>query len=362
MVGIVKVAADPGQSLRCMRFHKTMILFVFLSTAMALAEQMPSIGIIDFYGLRQVSKEQAQQALQIKIGDDPKRVRGESKQVEKRLEAIPGVSRARLSFVCCDAGKAILYVGIEEKGASALQLRPAPQGKVRLPKDVVDADRALDNAMRDAVVKGDTAEDDSHGYALSHNPAARAIEERYITFAARDLNILRDVLHNSADANQRANAAQVIAYAADKRAIVPDLEYAMSDVDGEVRNNAMRALGLISGFAQNHPGLKIRVSPGPFVDMLNSLIWSDRNKSSMALMYLTERRDPALLADLREHAMTSLIEMARWKSTGHAMTSFVILGRIAGLPDKEIFDDWEHGDREKVIAAAMKTAADIRGR
>jgi hypothetical protein len=345
-----------------MRFHNTMILFVFLFTAIALAEQMPSIGIIDFYGLRQVSKEQAQQALQTKIGDDPKRVLREARQVEMRLKALPGVLRARLNLVCCDAGKAILYVGIEERGASALQLRPAPQGRVRLPKDIVDAGHALDRAIENAVAKGDASEDHSQGYALSHNLAARAIQQRYITFAARDLNILRDVLHNSADADQRAISAQVIAYTADKRTIAPDLKYAVSDVDDGVRNNAMRALALMAGFAQNHPDLKISVSPRPFVDMLNSLIWSDRNKSSMALMNLTERRDPALLADLRQHALTSLVEMARWKITGHAMMSFVILGRIAGLPDKEIFDDWERGDREKVIVAAMNTAAAIRGR
>jgi hypothetical protein len=285
----------------------------------------------------------------------------EARQVEMRLEALPGVSRARLNLVCCDAGKAILYVGIEERGASALQLRPAPQGKVRLPKDIVDAGHALERAIGNAVAKGDASEDDSQGYALSHNLAVRAIQKRYITFAAGDLSTLRDVLHNSAAGDQRAIAAHVIAYAADKRAIVPDLEYAISDVDDGVRNNAMRALALMAGFAQNHPDLKISVSPRPFVDMLNSLIWSDRNKSSMALMNLTERRDPALLADLRQHALTSLVEMARWKSKGHAWMSFIILGRIAGLPDKEILD-WEHGDPEKVIAAAMKTAAAIRGR
>ncbi|MBT4496397.1 MAG: hypothetical protein HOC74_01670 [Gemmatimonadetes bacterium] len=59
----------------------------------------------------------------------------------------------------------------------------------------------------------------------------RAIEERFIGFAEEHLERLRQVLRYAADAEQRQIAAWVIAYAGDKRAIVDDLLYAVSDSD-----------------------------------------------------------------------------------------------------------------------------------
>lgn len=55
--------------------------------------------------------------------------------------------------------------------------------------------------------------------------------------------------------------------------------------------------------------------------------------------------------------MPDLIEMARWKSTGHAFGAVVIVGRIAGWSDKKTTDTWGwgKGDGETVIAAALSS-------
>jgi len=90
----------------------------------------------------------------------------------------------------------------------------------------------------------------------------------------------------------------------------------------------------------------------PFVDLLNSIDWSDRNKSAAALLALTESRDTALLNDLRTRALESLIEMARWKSPGHAYMPFFILGRVARMSEDAIKAAWERKDPEPVIKAA----------
>jgi hypothetical protein len=74
--------------------------------------------------------------------------------------------------------------------------------------------------------------------------------------------------------------------------------------------------------------------------MLNSLDWTDRNKSSFVLLGLSASRDPALMTLLREGALASLLEMAQWKSDGHANAPFHILGRVAGLPETEIDKAW----------------------
>jgi hypothetical protein len=70
--------------------------------------------------------------------------------------------------------------------------------------------------------------------------------------------------------------------------------------------------------------------------MLNSSRWSDRNKSGMLLMILTRSRRRLLLQRLRSEALSSLIDMARWDDPTHAYAYQVILGRIAGLTEKQI--------------------------
>ena len=52
--------------------------------------------------------------------------------------------------------------------------------------------------------------------------------------------------------------------------------------------------------------------------------------------------------------MTSLIEMARWKSVGHATAALMILGRIGGMSDDAIGAAVTHGEREVIINAALK--------
>ena len=56
-------------------------------------------------------------------------------------------------------------------------------------------------------------------------------------------------------------------------------------------------------------------------------------------MSLTTSRDPHLMRLLKEKYLLSLAEMARWKSKGHAFASYVILSRMAGREDEEIFKE-----------------------
>ena len=317
----------------------------------------PRIGIIDFYGLRTILEARVRQALQLKEGD---KLPPSKRAVEARLETIPGVISAHLEEVCCEAGKFILYVGIEEQGATQITFHPAPHGDAKLPKEIGQTAQAFGNALIRAVRKGDAQDDVSNGHSLMSNPEVRAQQERCLTYAERDLELLRNVLHNSADANQRAIAAWVIGYAPMKRLVVGDLESAVYDSDEGVRNNAMRALGAIADLAARKPEQGIHVSPAPFVDLLSSPVWTDRNKATFVLGELTEGGDPAPLAALRQRALPALVEMARWKSPGHARAPFVLLGRVVGLSDRETEDAFERGDREAVIARALRSGAGRR--
>jgi hypothetical protein len=334
-----------------------MLWLVFIAFLLQAPEdpKIPPIGIIDFYGLRDISDQQVRKALQIKEGDSmPDDLEGATREAERRLMSLPSVAETHISLVCCDAGKAILFVGIGEKGAPLLQFRPTPQGKVRLPQDVTQVGKDGEKAYSDAVLKGNSGEDHSRGHALSNDPATRAIQERFIKFAARDLKLLRNALRHSDDADHRALAAQVIAYTANKQAVVNDLVDAMRDPAGGVRNNAMRALMVMAGSARQTTRRQIRIPARPFIEMLNSIEWTDRNKSSWALYILTEKRDPAIISELRQKALLSLVEMARWKSSAHSQAPFILLGRVAGFLEDEIFAAWEKGDRAAFIEAAVK--------
>jgi hypothetical protein len=315
------------------------------------------IGIIDFYGLNRVSAAQVRQALVFKEGDIISWVDGDRPAVlvesENRLSTLPGVARARATISCCDQGQVIIFVGIQEEGAAVMRFRAAPQGTARLAADVVKAGDEFSKAALAAVLRGDAAEDRWQGHALAHDPGMRAIQEHFISYADRDLPNLRGVLRESSDSEHRALAAQVLGYVADKQAVIDDLVYAMSDPSEDVRNNAMRALLVFAEAVPTTARPVPRVPYQPFIALLSSPAFSDRNKASGALMVLSQGRNPELLARLRIEAMAPLAEMARWKSTGHALFAFILLGRIGGYSDEAAQDAWDRGEREVVISAAL---------
>lgn len=328
-----------------------LVLFTALSLfAPALTAQSPVVATVDFYGLRHVSDSVARTALGIAPGDTLTALR--MAMATGRLASVPGVVNARLEPVCCTGGRTMLYVGVEEEGAPTLRFRAAPTDTVPLPGPVIQAGNAFAAAFDSALAHQDFAEDDSAGHQLMHDPAARAVEEGFIPLATRYAGRLREVLRRSADADARALAVQILAYAADKRSVVGDLEYGMSDPDPGVRNNAIRALALIAMLAQRHPERHITIAYEPFVDLLNSPIWTDRNKASFALLALTTDRDSTLLAMLRARALPALVEMARWQNPGHALAACIMLGRLGGMSEQELQEAWASGDRERFIRAA----------
>jgi hypothetical protein len=314
--------------------------------------QMPRIGIIDVYGTHKTTPQQIRDALGISIGDSLTSLT--LLQVPAKLADLPGVASASVDPVCCEDGKTMLYVGVIEDGAPTLELRAAPNGASRLTPDVVQAGTAFGEAHMRAIMRGFMKEDVSQGHSLMADSAARMIQLQFVGLAAKHVDTLRQVLRTSSDRDHRAFAAQVLAYYTNKQAIVGDLVYAMRDANADVRNNATRALWVIAMYSQQHPELKINVPYEPFIDLLNSLSWTDRNKSSLALMQLTESRNPALLAALKARAFDSIVDIAQWTNPGHSMAGVFMLGRMAGIPDPDINAMFERGERDKIIEAARK--------
>jgi HEAT repeat protein len=311
----------------------------------------PTIGIIEIYGLRKVPAARLRKALGIVEGD---KLPGNKPQVEDRLAEVPGVVSASISAACCTDGQAILYVGIEEKGARHFDVRTPPEDDVVLPDMITEYYRKFIATVADAARKGEAAEDLTEGHSLLSDPDARDIQLRFVALADKYPAELRTVLRTSGDDEQRAIAAYILGYATDRASVVDDLQYALKDPDDTVRGNAIRALAALVVYAALNPDSGIKISPTWFVEMLNSVYWTDRNNAAVALVNMTESRDASSLQQLRERALPSLIEMAKWKHLAHALPSYILLGRVAGMPEKEIQDSWSNNQRNQTIAAIMK--------
>ena len=315
------------------------------------AQSPPSIGSIQIFGLRKVPEAKIRQALRAKEGDPLPPSKGD---VEERLNNIEGVVESHLEAVCCDAGRAILYVGIEERGAAHFELRESPDGNVVLPAEIVGTNRRLAESLDAALRRGVKGEDLTHGHSLVADPSARAVQEMLPALADDNTALLRRILRESNDETQRAAAVTVLAYTSRKAAVINDLQFALRDADSGVRNSAAHALGAFAVYQRLNPTADVKVAATWFIEMLNSLSYADRNRAAWALQILTDERNLPTLDQLRERALPALIEMARWKTPEHALPAFWLVGRIAGLTEEQLREAWEKDDRENVILAASK--------
>ena len=285
-------------------------------------------------------------------------------QVPARLAALPGVASAAIDPVCCEEGKTMLYVGVAEEGAPALELRAPPDGASRLTagRDPGRRSRSPSARARDHArlhEGGHLAGPFAHGrFGGADDPA------QFIALAAKHLDSLRKVLRTSSDGDHRALAAEVLAYyaeQAERRRRISSTRCAIRSAKCEttrrVRSRSSRCT------RQQHPELKITVPYEPFIDLLNSLAWTDRNKASLALMQLTESAESrACSRRSRRARSTPLVDIARWTNPGHSMAGIFMLGRMAGIADPEIYAMFERGERDKIIEAARKanmTAAQL---
>jgi len=329
------------------------ILLLAVALAAGSEDISPRVGTIEIYGAHKTSVQKIKNALGVGPGD----VMPSRGSVEDRIDKIPGVLAARVEAACCDQRRMILYIGVEEKDAPHFDFHPAPTGDITLAPGFADKYRDFLDAVAGSIRGRNADEDLTNGYSLMADPECRSLQQDFIPLVARDLKLIDQVLRESSNPEQRAAAAYLIQYgprsAHSSKFIVDALQYALRDQDETVRENAMRALHAVAVGGKLHPEQQVHIEPTWFVELLNSVVWSDRHNATLALVNLTDTGDPETLALIRERALASVIEMARWHDLQHALPAFILAGRLAGLDEKEIHAAWLSGDRESVLDQAL---------
>jgi hypothetical protein len=312
----------------------------------------PRVGSVEIYGVRKASIEKIRTAVGAKPGD----LLPARQDVEDRVDKVPGVLASRAEATCCVEKRMVLYVGVEEPNGPQVDYHPAPQGTETLAQDILDTYRSFLESLPVSIRAKSADEDFTAGYSLLADSETRTIQEKFRPLVARDLLLIDRVLRDSADPDQRTAAAYILQYTPrgphTTKIMVDGLQYALRDPDENVRANAMRALKAVAVGAKLHPNQEIRLEPTWFIELMNSIVFSDRREAALALVNLTDNRDAGTLDLLRARALDSVVEMAKWHDLKTALPAFILAGRLAGLEEKEINEAWVAGNRDEVLAAA----------
>jgi hypothetical protein len=308
---------------------RSWLLLILLGVAPVIARDR--IGDIEFFGYKGLDIANIRRTLPVHEGDEySDRTKS---QVRAAMAGVIGKEPTDVAAICCDEeGNRLLFVGLPGASNKGFVYNPEPTGKERLPSDIIKLYSRLDHALQAAVRTGGQAaeEDDSKGYALVKDPTAKSFQLAVRQWAIKHEWELRRVLEFSSAVEDRRVASDAMGYSRQRRDQILALVRAASDPDDEVRNNATRALGVLM---RSNAALASEIAPDTFIDMLNSGIWTDRNKGTALLMQLTTERNSDLLAKIRSVAVDSLVEMALWRRTSHAYSARIVLGRVAGLPE-----------------------------
>jgi hypothetical protein len=307
------------------------------------------VGAIDFFGAQGMDTAPIVAKLPIHSGDTIKMAELEQflNAISAETLAVTGKTSTDVGIACCDSpNRPDFYVGLQGNSYKPLNHTVMPSGDAKLLPEAATLYGRDMELVQESIQRG-MGEDDSQGYALSKYPAARDLQLQMRAFALAHTGEIERVLREAKDVEQRRVSAMLLGYAERSAAQVAALAAASDDEDSEVRNNAIRALVVLAS-----GGPLKDLDARPFIALLFSGSWTDRNKSSFLLEKLTAGRDLALLAQLRKQAMGPLIDGARWTSKDHAFPFLEILGRIGGIDDARLAKLISTGATDQIIAAA----------
>lgn len=255
-------------------------LFIPLFLASALAQDKPfTIGEIEFFGYSHLNLDRIKTALPLHEGDvlAIQDFPATKEKLEQSVKREVGRDATDVTFTCCDnRTNLIIYVGLPGDSSRKFPYNPSPRGSARLPQHILDLyDRAMDLTLE--AVQKQPAEDRSKGYGLSAYAPLRETQLAIRQFAMHNDLLIQRVLRSSAEPKERRVAAFGLGYARQSKAQISALVRASRDADDTVRNNAVRALGVLASSSER---VSDWIPAEDFARMLNSGVWADRNKAA----------------------------------------------------------------------------------
>ena len=316
-------------------------------------ERALPILAIDFFGYGGIDLSQVRAHLPVHVGQSFSTLaeeRSHSPEIRAMILQTLGKPVSSLSNVEVEEGY-LIYIGLPGSTLHKFQPVAAPTGSIQLPEEAKALYARQLEQLPKAIAAG-AAEDDSQGYALSSFADLRRAELDAHSYATKNESLIRSVLAKSSEKEDRVAAANLLSYADPSLEQLRSLAEACYDSDPLVRNNTIRAIGVV---VSAKPGLGSQLPLTPFVQMLSSDSWTDRNKAGFVLDALTKSRDPKVLAQLLDQALAPLTEMARWHDYGHAGSFRLILGRIAGIDEATLEAEAKDAAKvDSIIAAAQE--------
>jgi hypothetical protein len=322
-----------------------MILFLLPAVDASGQDKAKIIGEIEFFGYSDFDLDRMRSTLPFHEGDEfsLEAFASKAEQAGKAVKGVTGQWPTDMTNVCCDVrSNWIIFIGLSGK---SIRYNLRPSGTARLPEQILELYRRFIEVNLEGVQKGAFAEDDSKGYSLAEYPPLRSIQLEMRAYALEHAVLLRSVLDTSSDDEHRIAAAELLGYARQSKSQLAALVRATRDSNSAVRNNATRALIVLAG---SNAQVAKEIPVSGFVELLLSGTWTDLNKASNLLNFITKNREAkALLPLRRREVLERLIQMARWRS--HGEPARWILGRIAGINESRLEQLVKAGQMEVII-------------
>lgn len=301
---------------------------------------------IDVFGTEQPHDE-IQAALDFKLGASftfpSDTFRSRTDAAEAQLRERFGFAFVKLSvisyFAGPNAGEMYLTVDIvDADDKDRMAFAPAPQQDIADPAGLIATWLEYETRAWERLRSGDLEMPDGKGRcrggfhcALGFgHPTLTPAEDRFIAEVPAHLSELRKVLVHSADAEQRAAAAYLLAYASDRKQVIASVLPAIRDPNALVRNNVLRVLVGVQEDAK-HALL-------PLDELLAALDFpqtTDRNKAAYAILHTVRIAPEQYRSRVLDAVGEQLLAMAALTQPNNRDPALEILRVLSGT---------DHGD------------------
>lgn len=213
--------------------------------------------------------------------------------------------------------------------ARRMPFKAAPKGNFKDPDGLLAAWRQYEELALDLVERGDVTPDVEKCPAV-HCPFGHShkklkpFEKIFTEGVKKNEKALTEILNQSAQMDDRASAAYLLAYLNDANQVASLLIPAIRDSEPLVRNNALRVLGDI---AERYKDVVLPTKP--FLEALDFPRASDRSKAVFVVLMMSSG-DQQVREDILKTSVPALLAMLKGNQPDQRDFSHNILRKVSG--------------------------------